>query len=306
MDRIIEVKVNGNYLSKDGCRGGVQGEANVTILCIEFDAGWDGFTKSVTFRDALGENPTKILLGAEHMESERIYLCPIPGEALTEAGWFTFIIEGAADNKRQRVEDKLIADPAGTSDNANAPADPTPSQAEQLQAQIDSLRKAIENGGGSEGGGGGTGSGEDGEDGGYYIPSVSDTGELTWAGSKADMPGVPAANIKGPKGDKGEKGDPGKDGEDGADGAPGANGYTPVKGVDYYTDAEKAALVEDVAEAVTPTAITAISVTEASNGNVTITNTLEGGATETITITADANGNPKTVNGIPITWTEAS
>ena len=36
------------------------------------------------------------------------------------------------------------------------------------------------------------------------------------------------------------------DGKDGADGAPGADGYTPVKGVDYFTDADKQELVQDV------------------------------------------------------------
>lgn len=42
--------------------------------------------------------------------------------------------------------------------------------------------------------------GEDGADGGYYTPSVSDTGELTWAASKEDMPKVAAVNIKGEDG----------------------------------------------------------------------------------------------------------
>jgi hypothetical protein len=52
--------------------------------------------------------------------------------------------------------------------------------------------------------------------------------------------------------------------------------------------------------------VTAISVTEAADGTVTMVNTLEGGGTETIVIGADANGNPNklTVNGkeIPISW----
>lgn len=45
------------------------------------------------------------------------------------------------------------------------------------------------------------------------------------------------------------EGAPGKDGKDGKDGAAGANGadgYTPVKGVDYFTNADKAAIVQDV------------------------------------------------------------
>lgn len=56
-----------------------------------------------------------------------------------------------------------------------------------------------------------------------------------------------------------------------------------------------------------PTAsVTAISVTEATDGTVTMVNTLDNGETETIVISPDADGNPNklTYNGteIPITW----
>ena len=64
----------------------------------------------------------------------------------------------------------------------------------------------------------GGGSGEAGQDGGYYAPSVDDDGNLTWTPSKADMPPVEGANIKGPAG---------ADGKDGAQGPRGATGATP-------------------------------------------------------------------------------
>lgn len=67
-------------------------------------------------------------------------------------------------------------------------------------------------------------SGSAGEDGGYYKPSVSESGELTWTASKAGMPAVAGANIMGPAGPQGAKGDPGPQGPAGADGAPGAQG----------------------------------------------------------------------------------
>lgn len=57
-------------------------------------------------------------------------------------------------------------------------------------------------------------------------------------------------------------------------------------------------------------AITAISVTESADGTVTMVNTLEGGGTETIVISPDANGNPSKLTydstEIPITWTEVT
>jgi hypothetical protein len=61
--------------------------------------------------------------------------------------------------------------------------------------------------------------------------------------------------IQGPAGPAGADGKDGKDGADGAngkdgingkDGANGADGYTPIKGTDYWTEDDKAAMVADV------------------------------------------------------------
>ena len=97
--------------------------------------------------------------------------------------------------------------------------------------------------------------GVDGTDGGYYAPSVDDDGNLTWTASADNMPAVTGANIKGPRGDtgpqgpqgdKGDTGATGAQGPTGADGSPGADGYTPVRGVDYWTDADQQKIVNDV------------------------------------------------------------
>ena len=140
MDRTIEVKVNGSHLTKDNKAAGVQYESNAKSLRIIFDEGWDGYAKKVTWWDAKGQNPTKRNLTADLLEditkSTRIYLCPIPGEAMTAAGWCTFVIDG----KRHRsLSDKLEVKPAPYNEDAGEPADPTPTQAQQLQAQIDAM-----------------------------------------------------------------------------------------------------------------------------------------------------------------------
>ena len=126
--------------------------------------------------------------------------------------------------------------------------------------------------------------GEQGETGGIgaagttFTPSVAADGTLSWTndGGKTNPDSV---NIKGPQGNPGEKGNPGETGAKGADGVtptigtngnwylgetdtgkpsrgekgdkgnPGAQGpagETPVKGTDYFTAADKAALVQDV------------------------------------------------------------
>ena len=67
--------------------------------------------------------------------------------------------------------------------------------------------------------------GEKGDDGGYYTPYVNSSGILAWTASKAGMPAVADANVKG------KDGDPGK---------------TPVLGTDYFTEADKAEMVAAV------------------------------------------------------------
>lgn len=53
--------------------------------------------------------------------------------------------------------------------------------------------------------------------------------------------------VQGPKGDQGEQGiqgERGEKGETGPEGPAGANGYTPIKGTDYFTTADKNEIVE--------------------------------------------------------------
>ena len=88
--------------------------------------------------------------------------------------------------------------------------------------------------------------------GGYYIPNVDDEGNLDWTPSDASMPEVAGANIMGPAGPAGATGPAGPagadgaDGEDGADGKDGEDGYTPVKGTDYFTEADKEELITEI------------------------------------------------------------
>lgn len=126
-----------------------------------------------------------------------------------------------------------------------------------------------------------TGGGGVGQNGATFTPSVSPEGVISWTNDK-ELPNPEPVNIKGEKGDKGEqgiqgipgtpgekgeKGDPGEPGAKGeqgeqgpagADGAAGpqgpqgdpgkdgADGKTPVKGVDYWTEADKQEIISEV------------------------------------------------------------
>lgn len=141
---MIRVKVDGHHLTKDNRRAGIQHEANAAVLRIEFDPGWDGFAKKITFWNADMKHPVERVLTADLLEdmltSTRIYRCPIPGEAMEEAGELTFIIDGYVNGKRVRsITGMLEVVAAPYIDKAGEPSDPTPSQAEQLQAQVEAL-----------------------------------------------------------------------------------------------------------------------------------------------------------------------
>ena len=150
MRRRIEVRVDGSHLTKDSATAGVQHEANSTLLRIKFDESWDGMAKSVTWWNANGLNPVVRVLTADMLEdintNTRVYLCPIPGEPLEVAGMCTLVIDGFLDGKRQRsVSDQLKVTAAPYAAYAGSAADPTPTQAEQLQVQIDRFMGNIQN-----------------------------------------------------------------------------------------------------------------------------------------------------------------
>lgn len=91
------------------------------------------------------------------------------------------------------------------------------------------LNLGIPKGADGAGGGGSGGTGADGEDGGYYIPALDSSGNLSWKPTKGDMPSVQTVNIKGPKGDPGR---------------------TPARGTDYWTAADVAQIKSYVDEAI--------------------------------------------------------
>ena len=92
---------------------------------------------------------------------------------------------------------------------------------------------------GNDGAKGDTGpSGADG-----VTPHIGDNGN--WYLGDEDT-GVAAKGAKGDTGAQGPKGDPGAKGDTGAQGPKGDDGHTPVKGTDYWTEADKQEIVNIV------------------------------------------------------------
>lgn len=144
MDRIIQINVFGNHLTKDNKNAGTRGEANITTLRITFDEGWDKFDRKVTFWDARGLNPVVIDLLPTLAESTRVYRVPIPQEPMAEAGEFTFVIEGSLDDKVQRsLSGKLEVEDAPIATNAGQPVPPTPDELSQVRQSLDEIKTDI-------------------------------------------------------------------------------------------------------------------------------------------------------------------
>lgn len=80
------------------------------------------------------------------------------------------------------------------------------------------------------------GDGTSGQNGYTFTPSVSAEGVISWT-NDGDLENPTPVNIKGPAGPQGATG---------ATGANGANGKTPVKGTDYFTEADKTEMVNAV------------------------------------------------------------
>lgn len=91
------------------------------------------------------------------------------------------------------------------------------------------------------------------KDSGVWYPSVQD-GVVSWHRSISETEPTPV-NIQGPAGPAGATGPAGKDGAQGiqgiqgAQGEKGADGKTPVKGIDYWTEADKSEIVTEVVAA---------------------------------------------------------
>ena len=73
---------------------------------------------------------------------------------------------------------------------------------------------------------------------------TGDAGPEGPQGPKGDTGLQGEPGEKGEKGDKGDTGDTGPEGPQGPEGPAGADGKTPVKGTDYYTEADKAEMVD--------------------------------------------------------------
>lgn len=151
MIRTIPLKIQNEYITGDKGMIGAAGSHNDVILRMEFSGMWDGLTKMVQFRDALGEATIEVLLTADMLEADdtSVYLVPVPNGAKKYAGEMTLCIKGAAVSAQKETRATLAVYGRFTvaeskwSDDAETEADVPASNVEKLQGQINNVLGTI-------------------------------------------------------------------------------------------------------------------------------------------------------------------
>ena len=78
----------------------------------------------------------------------------------------------------------------------------------------------------------------------FKDPLTNEWKEITAIQGPQGEPGI--QGPPGPAGEKGAQGEVGPEGPKGEPGVQGEAGYTPIKGVDYWTDTDKEEIIQNV------------------------------------------------------------
>ena len=156
---IVKLQISNEYIQGSGVSVGAVGSHDDVLLEMDFrpSAVWAGTTRRAIFANALGENRTVIVLTTNLLEEGQgeIYLVPVPQQAKDVAGECFLTVEGFVTDRNGKEIVRCVTEearfrvlPSKLYTNDSAPV--TPSQAEQLQAEIDSIKTTIVNAGISE------------------------------------------------------------------------------------------------------------------------------------------------------------
>lgn len=233
----IEIQSNGQVISSSNT---IADSVRFEKIHFSFPESWNGYTKKAIFKN--GERMVNIFLNGDETVCTGTDECFVPNEVI-KAPEFTVSVLGVMGDSRATSAEAVVNVTESGYTKGDFPIVPTPSEYEQLlniseeTRQIArSVRYDADNGNfkGEKGDKGDTGSqgiqgvkGEKGETGAIGPQGPQGVrGEKGDAFTYADFTPEQLASLKGERGEKGDKGDKGIDGKD---------GYTPQKGVDYFT-----------------------------------------------------------------------
>lgn len=149
--RIIPCQVTDEYVRGDRVVVGAAGSHNDVALRLVFGPMWVGTARSIVWKDALGGNPTVTILGTDLLETgeTEVYIVPIPAEPKAYAGDLSMTIKGAVVEGEVETSATLTARAFFTvmesdwDEDAAESGDITPTQADQFQAQLESIKGDI-------------------------------------------------------------------------------------------------------------------------------------------------------------------
>lgn len=218
------------------------GNINIDSIEFKFCELWNGYTKTVVFSREDSE-PICVIL-------DNGGVCALPPEMTQKSGIINIGVFGIHGDERRTSSVKGLYFDKGTATDG-VPSEYTPDMYQQIMSLCNTavntaqgVRDEVDSG---------QLKGEKGDQGEQGIQGIQgiqgEKGEKGDKGDKGDQ------GIQGVQGIQGEKGDPGadgrngidgRDGVNGTDGIDGADGYTPIKGVDYFTDDEIASIINQV------------------------------------------------------------
>ena len=152
--RIIKLSVKNEYILGEGVVIGAAGSHDEVLLELDFRASpvWHGTTKKAIFYDAMYKNPATILLTTNLLAEGQtdVYYVPVPQAAKTAAGdcFLTVegtVVEGSGENAKEtvRVTTREARFPVLPNKRYLNETPITPTQAEQLQAEIDDIKNTV-------------------------------------------------------------------------------------------------------------------------------------------------------------------
>ena len=147
-NRIVTAIVSGESIKLSNKIAGAAGSHNAVSLSLTFDSAWDGTAKKIYFFDRDGENAVFRLLTADLL-TDGAYIVPIPSEPLAKSGMMTITIRGVemagevAEHIIMSASTTMKVLDAETPSSDVTPVEPTPTQAEQLQGEIDQIKGDI-------------------------------------------------------------------------------------------------------------------------------------------------------------------
>lgn len=149
--RIVKLQIANEFIVGSGVSIGAVGSHDDVLLEMDFrsSAPWAGTTRRAIFSNALGENRTPIILTTNLLAEGQadVYLVPVPAEAKDVAGDCFLTVEGFISEGEREIlrivteEATFRVLPSKLYHNENPSL--TPTELEQLQAEIDDVKKDI-------------------------------------------------------------------------------------------------------------------------------------------------------------------